>query len=262
MGKDINLEEIYQRERKKLPKLIGNDPLEFVYRYKDVRDKEIAGFLASQFAYGKIELFKRFLEDMFGRMGNSPYEFIIKGDFSVFQGLYYRFQKEEEIRRLFGILRRILDEFGTIGNMVRRFYQGSTREALWKAREHLLANSNDLTFFFPKPLRSNPLKRWSLYFRWMVRKDEIDAGLWDFIDKKALIVPLDTHIFKIGKCLGWTRCKTPSYKAAQEITDALKGFSPEDPLKYDLFLCHRVGIGAECTGRRVSACIEKCPVYK
>jgi len=92
----------------------------------------------------------------------------------------------------------------------------------------------------------------------MVRKDEIDVGLWDFIPKDRLIMPLDTHIFKIGRCFGWTQQKNPSWKAACEITDALRVFSPEDPLRYDFFLCQKVGIDGGCTGVRTSACINKC----
>ncbi len=236
--------------------------MEFVHRCRDIKDKEIAGFLASQFAYGKIDLIKKFLAELFDRMGKSPYDFIKAGYFSALKGLYYRFQKEEEIIRLFQVLKMVLDEFGGIGSMINHFYEGDTREALWKARSHLLGNGDDLIFFFPKPLKSNPLKRWNLYFRWMVRKDSVDLGLWMFIDKKDLVIPLDTHIFKIGRCLGWTASKTQTYKAAKEITEALKRFSPDDPLKYDLFLCHRVGIGAGCVGRRSPSCAEKCLIYK
>lgn len=105
------------------------------------------------------------------------------------------------------------------------------------------------------------MKRWNLYLRWMVRKDRVDAGLWDFIDRKDLIIPLDTHLFKIGRCLGWTACSAQSYRGAQEITEALKIFSPEDPLKYDLFLCHRVGIGAGCTGIKSPECASECLIY-
>jgi uncharacterized protein (TIGR02757 family) len=255
---EINLEEIYQRKKGELPGLIGNDPVEFLHRFRDKRDKEIAGFLGSQFAYGRIDLFKRFLTSLFECMGRRPALFIQKGDFTSFQGLYYRFQKAEDIADLFNTLKRILDEFGSIGEMIHHFYQGDTREALWRAREHFLGKSDSLTFFFPKRLRANPMKRWNLYFRWMVRKDEIDVGLWNFIDKKDLTIPLDTHIFKIGRCLGWTACNAQSYKAAQEITEVLKSFSPDDPLKYDLFLCHLVGIGAGCTGRRLPACEKEC----
>ncbi|MCX5807381.1 MAG: TIGR02757 family protein [Proteobacteria bacterium] len=240
---------------------MNNDPVEFMHRYENVIDKEIAGFLASQFAYGKIDIFKRFLTSIFEHMGINLLTFIKKGDFSGFDGLYYRFQKDKDIIDLFNVLKRIIDEFGSIGNMIRHFYKGNTRETLWKAREHYFENNNELTFFFPKPLKSNPLKRWNLYFRWMVRKDEVDSGLWDFIDKKNLIIPLDTHIFKISKCLGWTGCKTPTYRAAKEITEVLKEFSPDDPLKYDLLLCHMVGIKAECTGNKTAECRNKCIVY-
>lgn len=235
-----------------------NDPVEFLQSYKKARDIEIVGFLASQFAYGKIAIFKKFLRTLFEHMGDNPYEFIKKGEFSVLNELYYRFQKGKDIVLLFNTLKRILDEYGSIGTMLKSFYNGDIRNTLWAVREHLLDNSNELIFFFPKPSQSNPLKRWNLYLRWMVRKDEIDTGIWDFIDKRDLIIPLDTHLFKIGQCLGWTKCKTPSFKAACEITEVLKAISPEDPLKYDFFLCHMVGIRAGCTGKKTLACVERC----
>jgi uncharacterized protein (TIGR02757 family) len=232
-----------------------------VHKFGDRKDQEIAGFLGSQFAYGKIDLFKRFLTSLFERMGRSPSLFIREGDFASLKGLYYRFQKEEDLADLFGVLKRMLDEFGSIGSTIEHFYTGDAREALWRVREYYFGNSNGLSFFFPKRLKSNPLKRWNLYLRWMVRKDEVDMGLWNFIDKKDLIVPLDTHIFKIGKCLGWTACKGQTYKAATDITEALKKFSPEDPLKYDLFLCHVVGIKGGCTGKKSGKCKSACLVY-
>jgi uncharacterized protein (TIGR02757 family) len=232
--------------------------VEFLRRFHDPKDIEIAGFLASQFAYGRIEVFKKFLSGIFDRMGERPEKFIEEGDFSCLKGLYYRFHKDTEIISLFGMLKRITDEFGGLGGMVRGFYGGDLRETLWTARRYLLGEKQDLLFFFPKPLRSNPLKRWNLYFRWMVRKDDVDVGLWNFIDKATLTIPLDTHIFKIGRCLGWTNLNSPSWNAAREITDALKRFCPEDPLKYDLLLCHRVGIGAGCTGKRMPVCDDKC----
>jgi len=259
---NINLEEIYQKEKINLSKLIDKDPVEFVHRFPDNKSKEIAGFLSSQFAYGKIDLFKKFLENIFNCMDEDLTLFINKGNFSFFEGFYYRFQKSKDIISLFDVLKTIIDEFGSMGNMVKHFYQCDARETLWNIREYYFRNNDELKFFFPKRSKSNPLKRWNLYFRWMVREDEVDTGLWNFIDKKDLIIPLDTHIFKIGKCLGWTKCKTPTYKAATEITKALKCFAPDDPLKYDLFLCHRVGIGATCTGKKTDECIQKCIIYK
>jgi uncharacterized protein (TIGR02757 family) len=219
---------------------------------------ELAGFLGAQFAYGQVAVFRRFLEEIFSIMGGSPSQFILRGDYSSFEGLYYRFQKSDDIVYLFVILKHILERFGSMGLMLRHFYNGDVREMLWQARDEFFGKDERLTFFFPKPSNSNPMKRWNLYLRWMVRKDEIDVGLWDFIPKDRLVMPLDTHIFKIGKCLGWIQQKNPSWKAACEITDALRVFSPEDPLKYDFFLCQKVGIADGCTGFRTSACVGKC----
>jgi uncharacterized protein (TIGR02757 family) len=204
---------------------------------------------------------KTFLRSLLDRMGESPHRFVMTGDYSSLRGLYYRFHKEAEIRALFAALRRAPEEYGTLGNMARSLYRGDTRELVWRICEGLFPKGDNLLFFFPRPSRTNPLKRWNLYFRWMARKDEIDFGLWDFIDKRSLIVPLDTHLFKVGRCMGWIRQKTQSHKAALELTEALKAFSPEDPLKYDFFLCHRVGIEAGCRGVRDAACKDRCVLY-
>jgi uncharacterized protein (TIGR02757 family) len=254
----INLKDIYKQEKGDLYRLTASDPVEFLHRFETQTDKEIAGFLGSQFAYGQVGVFKRFLEGLFSAMGDSPSQFIMKGDFSSLDGLYYRFQKSDDIVYLFIILRRILNDFGGIGLMLRRFYQDDTRDMIWKVRHELFGTDNRLTFFFPKPSYANPMKRWNLYLRWMVRKDDIDAGLWDFIPKERLTMPLDTHIFKIGRCFGWIRQKNPSWKAACEMTEALKVFSPEDPLQYDFFLCQKVGIEDGCKGRRTPACEGHC----
>jgi uncharacterized protein (TIGR02757 family) len=195
-------------------------------------------------------------------MEEGPRRFVEKGDFRHLKGLYYRFQRDSDIILLFESLRKIYEDFGSMGAMLMTYYQGDIRMALWKARRHIFHNSDALTFFFPKPSPANPLKRWNLYLRWMVREDTIDRGLWKFIDKGDLIIPLDTHLFKIGRCLGWTKRNSQSYDAALEITDALKKLSPDDPLKYDLFLCHRIGIGAGCTGKKTSQCEKVCLLHE
>jgi len=254
----VHLNRIYEREKSSLIPARDGDPIRFVHLYEDPGDREIIGFFASQFAYGNIVAMMKFLQNLFHRLGKHPLTFIKNGDVSSLKGMYYRFHKEKEIISLFRIVKRMVDECGSIGDMVKHFYNGDIRKTIWSIRSYFLPGSNDLIFFFPKPSRTNPLKRWNLYLRWMVRNDGIDVGLWKFMDKRNLIVPLDTHIFKIGRCIGWTTCKTPSYRAALEITEGLKRYSPEDPLKYDFFLCHRVGIDGHCTGRRTSTCMRHC----
>jgi len=87
---------------------------------------------------------------------------------------------------------------------------------------------------------SGALKRWMMYLRWMVREDNIDMGLWSGIDKKDLIIPLDTHTFNVGKKLGLLKRKTYDLQAAIELTETLRSFDKEDPLKYD-FALYRLG---------------------
>ncbi|MBP1733314.1 MAG: hypothetical protein H6Q55_3743, partial [Deltaproteobacteria bacterium] len=132
---------------------------------------------------------KAFLADLFDRMGESPYAFVTRGDLSMLRPLYYRFHKGKEIVDLFKTLRRILEEYGSIGAALEAHYDGDIREALWRLRKRYFGSNGDrLIFFFPKQLPSNPLKRWNLYLRWMVRQDTIDTGIWKFVKKRDLTV--------------------------------------------------------------------------
>ena len=79
-----------------------------------------------------------------------------------------------------------------------------------------------------------------MYLRWMVRKDELDLGLWKGVDTKDLILPLDTHTFKVSQKLGLLKRKTYDLKSALEITESLRAFDKKDPIKYD-FALYRLG---------------------
>jgi len=87
---------------------------------------------------------------------------------------------------------------------------------------------------------SGTLKRWMLFIRWMVRKDSIDMGLWGKVRKSDLIIPLDTHTFHVSRKLGLLKRKSYDLHAAIELTQQLKSFDPDDPLKYD-FALYRIG---------------------
>jgi uncharacterized protein (TIGR02757 family) len=262
MGTIINLQDIYESEKCRLVTLIGNDPVRFPHRFSSIGDIEIAGFIAAQFAYGRVSQITQFLERLFGRMAGGPYNFIASGDLSILSDLYYRFQKGHDIVRLFEVLRDILNRYGSIGAMISHYYDGELRKAIWSARADIIDGEQELTFFFPKPALSSPLKRWNLYTRWMVRRDKIDFGLWNFMGTENLVVPLDANIYKIGKCHGWTAQSTQTWKAATEITHVLKKYCSEDPLKYDFLLCHVVGIQGKCTGVMNPLCGEGCFSYE
>jgi uncharacterized protein (TIGR02757 family) len=113
---------------------------------------------------------------------------------------------------------------------------------------------------FSSPVNGSACKRANLFLRWMVRDRDIDFGIWKAVPKNRLIIPLDTHIARISRCLGFTERKSQDWKTAVEITEALKRIDPEDPLKYDFALCHH-GISGVCRGMRESAACKKC-VFK
>ena len=78
----------------------------------------------------------------------------------------------------------------------------------------------------------------------MVRQDAIDPGGWTSVPARQLVVPLDTHTIRVGKCLRLTRRASPGWKMASEITAALRAFDPDDPVRYDFALCHLSMMGA------------------
>ena len=89
---------------------------------------------------------------------------------------------------------------------------------------------------FPLPKKGSACKRMNLFLRWMVRKDELDFGLWKEIPTAKLVIPVDTHIARICKSLKLTKRKNVSWQMAEEITMNLKKFDANDPVKYDFAL--------------------------
>ena len=94
---------------------------------------------------------------------------------------------------------------------------------------------------FPNPQSGSACKRMNLFLRWMVRKDELDFGIWKAVRKDQLVIPVDTHIARISRELGLTTRKNVSWQMAEEITEKLKKFDSKDPIKYDFAICH-IGI--------------------
>jgi uncharacterized protein (TIGR02757 family) len=78
----------------------------------------------------------------------------------------------------------------------------------------------------------------------MVRQDRVDPGGWTSVGASRLVVPLDTHTIKIGRCLGFTPRASPGWRMAIDITTVLRAFDPDDPVRYDFALCHMSMMGA------------------
>ena len=95
-----------------------------------------------------------------------------------------------------------------------------------------------VAYFFSRPGSGGACKRLNLFLRWMVRIDRVDLGIWSRVKPAQLIVPLDTHVIRVGRCLRLTRLTSPGWRMAADITRSLRALDPRDPVRYDFALCH------------------------
>ncbi|MEA3432958.1 MAG: TIGR02757 family protein [Campylobacterota bacterium] len=217
------------------------DPLLIASKYQE----ESIALICALFAYGNAGLIVKFLESLdFSLLDES--EKNIKATLSKH---YYRFQKSEDVIALFVALKRLK----TIDSIENIFYEGYKKEhnildGLWYFIHTLRTvypyetqGYNFLIGSASKKINSaGTYKRYMMYLRWMVRKDELDMGLWTKIDKKDLLMPLDTHTFKMSRKLGLLKRKSYDMKAVLELTDRFKKWDNNDPVKYD-FALYRLG---------------------
>ena len=80
------------------------------------------------------------------------------------------------------------------------------------------------------------MKRFCMFLRWMVRDGEVDLGLWKFIPKNKLLIPMDTHVIQQAQKMGLLDNPKADFKTAQKLTSILKKFDENDPVKYDFAL--------------------------
>ena len=224
------------------------DPLLVASRYDD----EYVILLCALFAYGKASLIVKFLDSLDFSLLDASDEKIDK-ELDTF---YYRFQNSEDIKTIFKTFKKLKKQ----SSLNEIFLEGyKTNSSVLEGLDflinkiHELANykSQGFTFLVSSPLKRDkngvikeignaPYKRWNMFLRWMVRDDELDLGLWKGIDKKDLLLPLDTHTFNVSKKLGLLNRKTYDLKSALLITEKLKQFDRKDPIKYD-FCLYRIG---------------------
>ncbi len=218
------------------------DPVQFLYRYRTPFDREVAAFLSSAFAFGRIRQFCAVLSRILDRLGPHPARTIVNGTFEKtdWTDCAHRFASSSHLHALLKALQSVLKRHGSLENALAIHWQ-PTMETVEPAIKGFLREF---------PLAPNPLlpctndsacKRLHLFLRWMVRKDAIDAGLWEAIPPRALIVPLDTHMARIGTALGFTQRRSPGKAMALEITDQFRHINPQDPVKYD-FALTRMGM--------------------
>ncbi|MBN2617398.1 MAG: TIGR02757 family protein [Spirochaetales bacterium] len=240
MIEDLN--KLYEKYNR--PEYIHPDPFEFVLRYTGKEDREIVGLIASSFAVGNVFQILKFLESVFVKMGDSPYSFFLNSTDDdikeIFKGFYYRYYKDKEIIEFFLNIRRVVTTFGSLESWVKSLDNEESDNYL-PLFVNISRDFNLSSALIPKATGNSAFKRLALYFRWMVRKDEVDLGLWVSLDPKKLIIPLDIHMMSISKILGFTKSSANSRNNVVKITDRFRSLNPDDPVKWD-FSLSRLGI--------------------
>ena len=252
------------------------DPVQLVRPYSRPEDREIAGFCAAALAFGRVASVLASISTLFRIMGGRPAQFVRAFDPSEehpeLRAMVHRWTRGVDIAALLWILRQMLERSGSVEAF---FAEGladsdvdvsgaldsfSTRALAIDVRPVYgrVPKRAGVCYFFPRPSAGSACKRLNLFLRWMVRSDAVDLGVWRSVRPGQLIVPLDTHIIRLARCLRLTRYTSPGWKMAADVTARLRALDPRDPVRFDFSICH-VGMMNGCGfGRRQGD--SQCPL--
>lgn len=239
------LERLYQRYHH--PRFVAPDPLQCLAPYGALRDREVAAVVASALAYGNVTAMLAAIAVVLARLGPTPAATLAASSPArlrrQFRGFRYRFTDERRLTGLLEAVRRAQHEHGRLAALVvPRPGETTVVPALGRFVAALRdAAPCPLDHLLPHPDGGSACKRPFLMLRWMARRDAVDPGGWDAVAPALLVVPLDTHVFRIARHRGWTTRRTPGLRTALEITETLRRIRPDDPLRYD-FAITRPGI--------------------
>lgn len=256
MIKKHKLELLYRRYNRR--EYVHPDPLQFLYRYPDLPDREIAGLTASALAYGRVAQILKSVESVLNMMGESPGSFLRRTPRSrmerIFSGFKHRFTSHRELVDLLAGMAGAALRHGNLNRCFLAGFRGShatVHPALSRFVEEIRGGRDSgPCSLLPDPGRGSACKRLNLFLRWMVRRDAVDPGGWEGIPRSKLVIPLDTHMAKIGRSLGLTARRSEDVQTALEITRSFCGYAPEDPVKYD-FALTRFGIRGELSMKQL-----------
>ncbi len=221
------------------------DPVWFVHRCDDPQDAEVTAFIAAMLAYGNLKQIMASVADALRRLGPRLHEFLTgatpPGLAKAAGGFSHRFVNDRQFGLLLRRLKAVLEEYGSLQACFARHDRPEEVTVLPGLRglaAGLRGGGQGLEHLVADPRKSSACKRWHLFMRWMVRRDEVDPGPWEHVSRARLVVPLDTHMWRVCRGLGFTARKTASLKAALEVTDGFRKLAPADPVKYDFALMH------------------------
>jgi uncharacterized protein (TIGR02757 family) len=254
----------------------ATDPIQIVRRFTRDDDREIVGFIAAALAFGRVSSVLQSIERVLAVMGPRPAAYVRRfdprRDAPAFAGIVHRWTREADIVAMLWVLRQMIDRAGSVEGFFLEGYDAGAddiADALdsfsaramaldLKAAYGRVPKRPGVCYFFPQPSKGSGCKRLNLFLRWMVRRDALDLGVWRRVSPAKLIVPLDTHVIRVGRCLRLTTYTSPGWRMARDITASLRRLDPGDPVKYDFSVCH-LGMMNACGFSRPQA-DSQCPL--
>ena len=235
----------------------ATDPIQIVRRFDRPDDQEVIGFVAAALAFGRVASVLQSIEHFLEIVGHQPADYVKRfdprRDAEAFARFGHRWIRAADGAALVWALRNVIERSGSIeaffaeghaapdediGPALERFSQRVLEFDFREVYGRRAGKALGVRFFFSRPSTGGACKRLNLFLRWMVRRDELDLGAWTRISPSKLVVPLDTHVIRVARCLRMTRYTSPGWAMARDITAALRRIDPEDPIRYDFSLCH------------------------
>jgi uncharacterized protein (TIGR02757 family) len=248
------LHEYYRRFHQ--PRFLEWDPLLLVREFEGRDVQEYVALLAGLMAFGGVKQILASLRKITARLElhehsdalNWPIEKLAK----QLDGFTHRVYVGRDLALLTSLYQESRKRYGSLGAHFLSHHE-ATNETIEQGLTGVIADYKEwasVSKFKPgahfkhmlnSPEQGSTCKRWLMYLKWMIRADDgIDLGLWrehSAIRPDHLLIPLDTHLFKISKKLGLTKKNTPNFKMSIEVTRALKKTDPLDPTRFDFSLC-------------------------
>jgi uncharacterized protein (TIGR02757 family) len=211
----------------------AQDPIQIVRRYARDDDREVAGFVAASLAFGRVSSVMQSIGRVMEVIGPEPAAYVRRfdpaRDARAFRSIVHRWTRGPDIAALVWLMHQMIDRGGSLEGFFLEGYDAaaddvagaldsfSTRALTLDLRAAYgrVPKRPGVCYFFPRPSAGSGCKRLNLFLRWMVRRDALDLGVWRRVSPAKLVVPLDTHVIRVGRCLRLT-----------------------NPVKYDYSLCH------------------------
>lgn len=225
-------------EKYETKEFLNGDPSWFMHQVKGEPNQETLAFIASCLSYGSRKQFFPKIQYILDCSEGNVYDWLKGGrfedDIPDNGDCYYRLYSNSLMNRFLKAYRELIHKHGSLG----RYLFGNDVRTGMEAIETITSyfSSHGIEVIVPKDAKSS-CKRICMFLRWMVRDNSpVDLGLWDFIDKRTLIMPMDTHVLQEACAMGLLNTKSTSMLSALRLTARMRDIFPDDPLKGDFAL--------------------------